>query len=306
MAIPRRCSLVFSLQEALWEDGSLGGPEPDYLQWLDGLLSAEIGTAFEHVSYGLSSGEDREAWRIYGDAVSATHALLQLSRRNFVLFERVARHFSVLPCLMSRHPAARGFNQRLFKSSQVGEESILCEQARHGQHHAYQSSPVRYAYALVFTIDLTLDTYEDRLPLYAEIYGYGIKRPIDPDEIEEILAKGHRTEKQKEEVRRAYRGAYRILPNWTKGLERLRRPFSQDTVLGYWRKAKEIMLEEMPDFHERPEWKNYRERKYAHGAKRGAIQHAIFKDILAALKTIAGGKLGANGRTRVEASNFTR
>ena len=66
------------------------------------------------------------------------------------------------------------------------------------------------------------------------------------------------------------------------------------------------MLEEMPDFHERPEWKNYRGRRYAYGAKRGSIQHAIFKDILAALKTIAGGNGGANGKKGMKASNFTR
>jgi hypothetical protein len=107
--------------------------------------------------------------------------------------------------------------------------------------------------------------------------------------LEEILAKGQRTEEQKEEMRCTYRGAYRILPKWTKGLERLRDRFNQDSVLGYWRKGKEIMLEEMPDFHLRPEWKSYGSRTYKGGAKAGVIQHAIFKDILHALKTIAGG-----------------
>jgi len=45
----------------------------------------------------------------------------------------------------------------------------------------------------------------------------------------------------------------------------------------------------MPDFYLRPEWNSYHEkRNYKDGGKKGAIQHAIFKDILAALKTIAG------------------
>ena len=56
----------------------------------------------------------------------------------------------------------------------------------------------------------------------------------------------------------------------------------------YWRKGKELILDEMPDFHERPEWESYRRRKYPGGAKPGTVQHAIFKDILAALRTIAG------------------
>lgn len=62
-----------------------------------------------------------------------------------------------------------------------------------------------------------------------------------------------------------------------------------DNVLQYWRKGKEIILEDMPDFHLRPEWQKYQKgRNYREGAKKGAIQHAIFKDILIALKTIAG------------------
>ena len=268
------------------------------MKWLDSLLFAETGIASEEADYDGNSAEDRKGWRIFCDAVSATHELLELSRSNPPLFQKIARHFSVLPCLLSRHPAAKGFNQQFFKNSQLGEESILCEQSRHGQHHAHQSWPVRYAYALISTIDLTLDTWEDRLPLYAEIYGYGIKHPVHPDELEEILAKGHRTEEQKEEMRCTYRGAYRILPKWTKGLERLRERFKQDSVLGYWRKGKEIMLEEMPDFHLRPEWKSYHSRTYKDGAKDGVIQHAIFKDILAALRTIAGGNSSTRRKPR--------
>jgi hypothetical protein len=77
-------------------------------------------------------------------------------------------------------------------------------------------------------------------------------------------------------------------PKYIEGIDVIPVPISPGCVPDYWRKGKEIMLEEMPDFHERPEWKNYRARRYAHGAKRGSIQHAIFKDILIALRTIAG------------------
>jgi hypothetical protein len=50
-----------------------------------------------------------------------------------------------------------------------------------------------------------------------------------------------------------------------------------------------MILEEMPAFHMRAEWATYRDKRaYQGGAKKGAIQHAIFKDILIALKTIAG------------------
>jgi hypothetical protein len=59
----------------------------------------------------------------------------------------------------------------------------------------------------------------------------------------------------------------------------------------------------MPNFHLRPEWKKYRERNYREGAKKGAMQHAIFKDILTALKTIAGAnKKQAGKKSRVACS----
>ncbi len=53
--------------------------------------------------------------------------------------------------------------------------------------------------------------------------------------------------------------------------------------------GKEIIAEELPDFHLRPEWKTYRSRLYTDGAKAGVVQHAITKDILLAFKAIAGG-----------------
>lgn len=292
----KRCSIVFSLAETLKDYPPLGGPEPDYLKWLDTLLFAETGNASDEATYGKHSAEVQDAWKVYGEAIEATQGLLELHRKNPSLFQEIARQFSVLPCLMSRHPAADEFNRRLFEFSHIGENSLLCQQGPHGRHYAHQSWPVRYAYALITTIDLTLDTYADRLPMFAEFYRYGIKHPIHPEDTEEILRKGKWTEEQKEEIRRNYRDAYRILPRWAKGLLRLRRPFSQDSVIQYWRKGKEMMLEEMPDFHQRPEWKSYRTRKYKDGAKVGTIQHAIFKDILAALRTIAGPNKGANGK----------
>jgi hypothetical protein len=156
------------------------------------------------------------------------------------------------------------------------------------QHLARQSWPTRYAYAIRETIDLTLDTYEDRLPIWAEIYGYGIKHPIPMSLYEETANKmGMDEETKRLELPRLV-GSYKILPEWTKTLENFRRPFNPGNVLNYWRTGKAMILEELPDFHLRPEWENYRRRHYKTGSKPGAVQHAIFKDILAALRTIAG------------------
>jgi hypothetical protein len=158
-----------------------------------------------------------------------------------------------------------------------------------GLHMARQSWPVRYAYAIVFTIDLNLDTYEARLPEWAEDYGYGTKHPIPAASYEAAMDRLGWDEARRKRERPKYSGHYRILPEWARGLARVRRPFNQRHVLDYWRVGKTMILEEMPDFHLLPGWEKYNEKRgYQHGAKTGAVQHAIFKDILSALRTLAG------------------
>jgi hypothetical protein len=126
------------------------------------------------------------------------------------------------------------------------------------------------------------------LPVWEELYGYGVKHPIAMSRYEAAAIKmGWDEEKRRRELPK-YQDCYDILPAWTETLKRLRRPFERNHVLDYWRTGKEMILEELPDFHLRPEWQNYHKRRYKGGAKAGAVQHAIFKDILAALKTIAG------------------
>ncbi len=148
---------------------------------------------------------------------------------------------------------------------------------------------MRYAYGITMTIDLTLDTYEHRLEEWSWDYGYGVRHPLTPAELDAAIDRLQCDEAKKQRLRQEHAGAYRILPAWTDGLRKLRRPFNREHVLDYWRVGKAMILEELPDFHERPEWAEYRTgRKYAGGAKPGVIQHAIFKDILTALRTIAG------------------
>jgi len=67
----------------------------------------------------------------------------------------------------------------------------------------------------------------------------------------------------------------------------LKQRFCKGTALDYWRTGKAMLREEMPAFHERPEWSSYQTRRYSNGATPGAVQHAIFRDILDALRTIA-------------------
>lgn len=281
-------SLVFSFTAELCPEHALDGPEADYLKWIGKALFADVGTAADEAEWDKSTPEEREAWRLFHTAIEATSNLLELYQNKPRLFRKMGRQLSFLPCLMSWHPDAERFNRQYLESSQLGRQSMYGELRNNPRHLAQQSWPVRYAYSIIATIDLTLDTYEARLPRWADIYGYGVRHPIPLSDYEAVADKmGWDEEKKRRELMK-YHGAYRILPAWTKELGQLRRPFNKDQVLDYWRAGKGIILEEMPDFHLRPEWKTYHGRNYKTGAKSGAIQHAIFKDILAALKTIAG------------------
>jgi hypothetical protein len=288
---PKIASLVYEFEEELASGGCLCGPVPDYLAWMDKVLFVDLCTCSDNYNDSGLSEEERTAWRIFHYSIEATSRLIELYKQDKAVFRKVARGLSFLPCLMSWHPDAAGFNRRFLKLSDSGEES-LCGDLRHNATHlARQSWPVRYAYAIVFTINLTIDCHRDKLPLWAEIYGYGVRHEIDPAEIEESLAKMNCSEEKKNELRYEWKGACRMLPKWTKELTKIQQPITPRNVLSYWRIGKEMILEEMPDFHLRPEWKKYRDgRKYANGAKKGAVQHAIFKDILVALKTMAAMK----------------
>ncbi|MCX6897849.1 MAG: hypothetical protein NT105_04040 [Verrucomicrobia bacterium] len=281
-------SLVYSFPESLHQDGQIGAAEPDFQKWMDNVLFADVGTASDECDNDSLSDAERKAWRLFHDAIQATSNLLELYKTDPGLFHDVASQLSFLPCLMSWHPDAERFNRRLFEASCLGWQSLYGELRENAGHLVRQTWPVRYAYAIISLIGLTLDSYSDQLPIWAESYGHGVKHPFTREEIEAALARMNWSAEKKRRIRRENQGAYRILPAWTKGLEKIPRPFDKDHVLDYWRKGKEIILEEMPDFHMRPEWRVYHRRTYKLGVKTGAIQHAIFKDILLALKTIAG------------------
>ncbi|MGA2241544.1 MAG: hypothetical protein ABSH11_05845 [Verrucomicrobiota bacterium] len=284
-------SLVFTFAGQLLEAGDFGAPEPDFLKWLETSLFADVGSASDSVDDDKLSKEEREAWKLFRDAIQATGNLLDFYKEDLPLFQKVAGELMFLPCFLSRHPDNPRFNQVFLENSRLSQHNMASAREPKRAHLARQSWPVRYAYAIINAIDLTLDTYGEDLPLWSEIYGYGVRHPI-PLETYEAAAKtmGWDEEKIRKELRK-YEGRYQILPCWTKSLEKLRRPFNTAHAIDYWRIGKEMILEEMLDFHTRPEWADYRDehkRTYQGGAKTGAIRHAIFKDILLALHTIAG------------------
>jgi hypothetical protein len=281
-------SLVFSFAEQLRSGDDFDAPEPSFLNWMDKSLSLDVLIAGDEADCEKPPEEEPEAWGLFCKALEATGNLLDLYKRNLPLFQKVSKQLRLLPCFMSWHPDNRRFNRDLLNASQLGRQDMDGAVRPQPQHLAQQSSPVRYAYAIMATIDLTLDGYADELPFLAVVYDYGVKHPIPLSELEPAMKLLGWDEERKRRELPKYEGRYRILPAWTKTLGNLRRPFNADHVLDYWRTGKEMILEEMPDFHLQPEWKDYHHRRYKSGAKDGAIQHAIFKDILAALRTIAG------------------
>jgi hypothetical protein len=282
-------SLVFTFAEALRSEEDFDAPEPDFLTWVEKGLFVDVATASDEAMDAALPTEEREAWKMFHDAIDGIGNLLDLYKSNLPLFQKVAPDLRCLPSFLSRHPDSQRFNRVLLENSHLSQRNIITAGQPLGPHLARQSWPVRYAYAVIATIDVTLDTDAERIPFWAELYGYGVKHPIDLSDYEAAARKmGWGLDKIQQELPK-YQGCYRILPSWTRTLAKLRRPFNSVNDLDYWRTGKEIILEEMPDFHQRPEWEEYRTRRhYTHGAKTGAIQHAIFKDILAALRTIAG------------------
>jgi len=291
-------SLVFRFTDQLGQNS----PEPDFQKWMDSALDTDLGTSEDAAEYEKHSLKVCEAWRLFHASIEATGALLGLYKDNPPLFQKIASQLSFLPCLMSWHPDSERFNHRLFKFSKNGQKCIYGDLTNNPHHLIQQSWPVRYAYTIIDTVDLTLGCYGDELPIWAALYGHGVKHPIPLDAYKEAMQRMCWDDaKQRQELPK-YQNSHLILPKWTKNLEKIRRPFNTRHVLDYWRTGKQIILEEMPDFQDRPEWASYRRRKYKSGAKPGAIQHAIFKDILTALKTIAGAKRQKTGAVRAKSA----
>src|SRR5580658_4818419 len=106
----------------LRSDGFVCGPVPDYRTWLDNATMVDLGTSYDSYKYPGLCDPERAAWRIFHDAIAATYRLMELYKEDGVRFRKVASELSVLPCLMSWHPAAEPFNRRFLKDSRSGEQ----------------------------------------------------------------------------------------------------------------------------------------------------------------------------------------
>jgi hypothetical protein len=217
---------------------------------------------FERLNARIHESNDvRAAEILYAIATLASREVLGLYLRHPDLFKQIAPRRNFLPSLFSIHPNTAKITAQMLRESQLGAQT---PHARHTGSRAYfvSDSPANiYARAIIKCVEFNRELE----PVSCQQYGW---RKFDRKEHMQTIVLP--------------------FPDYVEGLDSLPVPITPESVPAYWRKGKEIILEEMPDFHELPEWENYYRRRYKTGAKDGAVRNAIFKDILVALKTIAG------------------
>jgi hypothetical protein len=199
---------------------------------------------------------------LYAIATQTAFDVLGLYLHHRELFDQIAPRREMLPGLFSIHPDTANVMERMRRDSRLGARTRFARQVGSKAYFISDAPANIYARAIIHSIEINgrLESIESQQAGWAA---------FDRKEGVQIIVMP--------------------FPEYVRGIEQIPVPMTADNVMQYWRKGKEIILEEMPDFHLRPEWDDYRNRRaYQTGRKKGAIQHAIFKDILAALRTIAG------------------
>jgi hypothetical protein len=235
------------------------------------------GIAFNRILRALEKrlaqhNDFRAAEIIYAIATQAAFEVLDLYLRRRDLFDRIAPRRNMLPSLFSIDPETAKVVEQMRADSQLGTLTYHAHQIGSKAYFMSDTPANIYARAIITSVEINSDlkSTESQKASWAE---------FDRKE-----------------------AAFTIVlpfPRYVEGLDRLPIPITPESVMQYWRKGKEMILEEIPNFQERPEWKDYHCRRYKNGAKRGAVQHAIFRDILGALKTIAGANRTGSKRAKV-------
>ena len=224
------------------------------------------------LSVRIHVSEDLEAAKlVYAIAVEASQDLLSIYLRHRCLFDRIAPYRKTLPCLASIHPKSAKVIAQMQRDSHLGTQT---NDANHIRSKVY------------FVSDKPANVYARAIVEYVHH-----NRDLDP-------ISNQQRRLQKFDREEAVRTVVLPFPKHLKGIETLPTRLAPDNVMSYWRFGKRVIRAEMPEFHLRPEWGAYHKRRYVHGAKKGAVQHAIFKDILIALRGLAGTDSGSIHNTR--------
>lgn len=199
---------------------------------------------------------------IWAIAVQATSEILSLYFHNREIFDKIAPFHKSLPTLATIHPDTSEVMENMVADARLGAKT---------------DDAFRIGSKTWFVSDAPANVYARAI-----ISSVCMNRNLEPISRQQASWVKFDAEHKVQTMVLPF-------PKYVAGMAKLPIPVTPASVMQYWRKGKEIILEEMPEFHLRPEWEKYREhRNYKGGAKKGVIQHAIFKDILIALKSIAG------------------
>ena len=213
----------------------------------------------------LQQEDLKAAETLYAIATEASRAVLNLYLRHRKIFDHITPNRKFLPSLFSIHPNTTTVTHQMFKDSQLGTRTDHVHQIGSRAYFVNDSPANIYARAIIASVSFN----QELEPVSCQQYSW---KEFD------------RNEKTRTVVL--------PFPKFVANMKTLPVPITTESVMTYWRKGKEMILEEMPQFYLAPEWESYRRRQYKGGAKPGAIKHAIFKDILVALKSIAGSNKG--------------
>src|SRR5438105_1598236 len=84
-------SLVFTFGESLPDGLDLNAPEPDFSKWIEKALFVDIAISGDEAVDDKLPEQERNAWRLYCNALEATDKLLELYRSDLPLFQKLAR-----------------------------------------------------------------------------------------------------------------------------------------------------------------------------------------------------------------------
>jgi len=203
----------------------------------------------------------RAAATIYAAATHASFKVLSFYFRCREIFDAITPQRRMLPCLLSIHPQTKPMMERLFDDARLGTRTEYRNQVMSRSFFVSDAPANIYARAIVISIEMNREIL---CPKCQQMHWLDFDKKHQEHTV--VLPP----------------------PKWTTAIKGFTESLAANNVLRYWNLGKRIILEELPNFHDRPEWRNYRRRKYRNGAKTSAIRHAIFKDILAALRSIAG------------------
>lgn len=225
-----------------------------------------IGEAIDMLARKAAIDNDPESAKIlFSVATQAAFEVMSLYLRHRDLFDQIASGRKLLPQLTSIHPGTAPVMRKMIEDARLGTQTDDGARILSKPWFTSDKPANVYARAIIASVQMNwnLKPVEQQQTSWAPFdEKHGCKTCVLP------------------------------FPSYLADIAELPVPFGPDVVKEYWEVGKKIILEDIPEFIEFPEWESYHERHYKGGAKPGVIRSAIFRDILESLRQIAGPDTG--------------